>query len=815
MNETLINIITYILYIIALIIIVIFVLAIINYTLYTIYSIKEIVVHNTFEDAINYKLKDIYNYRLINYVNIINSDNNYNNNLFENVDNNDIHAIDMKEFTLIKPDTITFIKTEPDDLSDITKDKEYGNNIKFVLNDINLMKKEHFLKIYKLINFNQNTSDNKKYIIYTSPNEPLYVKYHDITYKIQYEHNTKLIIPEININKSIYPDVVTSAQSVASTDTGKIIGKKIIGKNGVIYVYNDYNNHKYLKNSNNNGDIYGYILNGLYMLIPTSLLWSYDKNVTELYVRTNNKLYEIILLLIFVILFIIFIAFIGDFYNFIFNSEYKRENFFFNKIIDKDAYLVIIIISILAYCILHSVIYFFIFINGTYKKIKGIYDDLIIADEYVRYNVNNDLILKNNYNGNDIIHAFTKIAYGDDIDYMKGKYSIIDESNNQDIYKARTDFEKKMLEINYSFSYKKNIYSQNSYSNAFFDKIYNILKIDIDATALSLKTQYESQLKTIVDNLIKFKKDELNDVRRVPDLKNIQQEINNLIDLIKNIKSSIDSRKHLYEKDIKIADFEKEVTDAKKYIDEFSKKIPNTAGERLVNFIASGENNINVLRTKVYIDSINTKYEFVFDDLINNNDIKTKLRDIKKTLLFITILYIYFVNNNIDDPYILIKLNKLVFGRVANIGIKEIDDEIDFTLSLKSLLGHNLHKDELIKDLNNINTELFKYIEEYEVKTETVAKSLNDDSNPKDHLGQFKEKLYYIEKLDYWGAVYFFNLYLAIELILNAAIILLILMIIKYTNNEMRENVEKYIIIIGSILVLIIDEIKTAILGVV
>ena len=31
----------------------------------------------------------------------------------------------------------------------------------------------------------------------------------------------------------------------------------------------------------------------------------------------------------------------------------------------------------------------------------------------------------------------------------------------------------------------------------------------------------------------------------------------------------------------------------------------------------------------------------------------------------------------------------------------------------------------------------------------------------------------------------------------------------------MRENVEKYIIIIGSILVLIIDEIKTAILGVV
>jgi hypothetical protein len=366
-----------------------------------------------------------------------------------------------------------------------------------------------------------------------------------------------------------------------------------------------------------------------------------------------------------------------------------------------------------------------------------------------------------------------------------------------------------MLEINYSFSYKKNIYSQNSYSNAFFNKIYNILKIDIDATALSLKTQYYSQLKTIADNLIKYKKEDLEDVISTPYLENIREEINNLINLIKIIKSSIDSRKHLYAKDItkdiKITEFEKEVNDAKKNIDDFIKNKPNTGGK----------NNNNVLETKKYIDSIDNTYKSVFDDLIKKDDIKTKLRDIKKTLLFITILYIYFVNNNIDDPYILIKLNKLVFGRVANIGIKEIDDEIDFTLSLKSLLGHNLHKDELIKDLNNINTELFKYIEEYEVKDVILAKALYNDSNPNKYLEKFQEKLYYIETIDYWGAVYFFNLYLAIELILNAAIILLILMIIKYTNNEMRENVEKYIIIIGSILVLIIDEIKTAILGVV
>jgi hypothetical protein len=804
MNETLINIITYILYIIALIIIVIFVLAIINYTLYTIYSIKEIVVHNTFEDAINYKLKDIYNYRLINYVNIINSDSNYNNNLFENVDKNDIHAIDMKKFTFVNVNTDYKAIVDDYSLSYLDKyKKENGNNIIFELKDINLMKKKDFFTFYNSISFN---GDKKDYYYA----KDLHFNLNNKRYTIQYDYQKNLILPEFNINKSIYSDVVTTNQSYLSTN---IVGKKIIGKDGVIYVYNDYNNDKYLKKSNNNGDIYGYILNGLYLLIPTSLLWSYDKYVTELYIITNNKLYEIILLLLFVILFIIFIAFIGDFYNFIFdNNDYKSENFFVNKIIEKDAYLVIIIVSILAYCILHSIIYFFIFINGTYKKIKGIYDDLIIADEYVRYNVNNNLILQNYYNGSDIIDAFTKIAYGNDINYMKGKYSVIDETN-KDIYKTRTDFEKKMLEINYSFSYKKDIYSQNSYSNTFFNKIYNILKIDIDAIVTRLKTQYTEQLTNIVGELITVINIYKTNEKMGFDADNIIKKMTKLFNLTKIIKdSNTDTTADSTTDSIII--FYTEVSNAKNIIDDYIIKRPKVYAETPVyNEFMNNEKSKYIDPIIENIEKINTLSSSVFDNL-DLKKYKPKLQKMKETLLFITILYIYFVNNNIDDPYILIKLNKLVFGRVANIGIKEIDDEIDFTLSFKSLLGHNLHKDELIKDLNNINTELFKYIEEYEFKGDILVK-LNDDSNPKEDLKKFQEKIYYIEKIDYWGAVYFFNLYLAIELILNAVIILLILMIIKYTNNEMRENVEKYIIIIGSILVLIIDEIKTAILGVV
>jgi hypothetical protein len=69
--------------------------------------------------------------------------------------------------------------------------------------------------------------------------------------------------------------------------------------------------------------------------------------------------------------------------------------------------------------------------------------------------------------------------------------------------------------------------------------------------------------------------------------------------------------------------------------------------------------------------------------------------------------------------------------------------------------------------------------------------------------------------LDYWGAVYFFNLYLALEIIIGCFVILAILMTIKYTDNDMRENVEKYIDSTKELIENIIEEIKTAVLGVI
>ena len=670
MSEILVNIITFILYLIALVLIVIFVLAIINYALYTVYSIKEIVIHNTLDDAMFYKLKDIYNYRLVNYVNIINTNNNYNRNIFENIDSSKIQTIDMKKFTLIydKDDDGTVVNSiDLTYLKDFKTDT-YGNNIVFELENIDSIKDKDFVKIYKKITY---SSDNE-YIVNNTTTTPLNIKYNDKIYKIRYKNENLGYLPEININKSISDIILLDT---TNTDAN-VIGKKLIGKNGIIYAFDIKDNHKYLNDSVKKSDIYGYILNGLYILFPTTLLWSYDNHATALYVKTNNNLYEIILLLLFIIILIIFLAFIGDFYNFIFgnnaiNKDAYKDSLFINKIIENNRYyLILIIFALLAYCILHSIIYFFIFINGTYKRIRTIYDDLIIADEYIRSEVNNDLILNNSINSKDILDAFIKIAYGNDIKYMKGKYSVIDETNSENIDETIRKFEENMLAINYSFNFNKEIYSQNNYTNAFFNSIYNIL---------------------IIDN-----------------------------------------------------------------------------------------------------------------------------KSINKTLLNIIIIYVYFVRNNVDDPYILIKLNKLIFGRVANVGIKKIDDEIDFTLSLKSLLGHNLQKREIKDDLNDISTKLFAYINDENksgFKGEIITKinSYKDDGT---FITKFTDKLY-IVRLEYWGAVYFFNLYLVAEIMLNAVIILIILMIIKYTDNDMRQKVVYYITVITAFIVLMIDEIQTAILGVI
>jgi hypothetical protein len=679
MNDMLVNIITNIIYIVAVLIIVILILALINYILYTIYSIKEIVVHNTSEDAIHYKLKDIYNYKLINYINIINADNNYKYDISSEFESGAAKVIDMKEFSLTKLKAPPPASSKHIDLSYL-KDSATGGGsdapINFKLKNIDLMKPEDFMILYDEISIglaamegHHPLDDTKLIAKYNNGDNNSYysIEYNKKSYS---EYILKNNTVDININKSLYGDIVSFSKKDTLTPTSK----KIIANDGIIILYNDDNSsNNFINKVSNKTDIYGYILNGLYLLIPTTLLWSNDKYAAGLYVKTNNDFYEIILLLLFLIIFIILIALINDFYTYIFNITSNNkivDELFIAKIMDRNIHLVVITLCILVYCIIHSTVYFFVFISGTYKKIKGMYEDLIVADEYIRNETNKHLI-SNDYNSDAIIAAFNDIAYGGDINYKNGKYNVIDGTTNQDIYEVKKKFEEKMIAINYSFNYDSDIYSTNNYSNAFFTKIKHILY--------------------------------------------------------------------------------------------------NTA----------------------------------------DSD------DINKALLLVLIIYLYFVKNNIDDPYILIKLNKLIFGRVANTGIAEIDEEIHNTLTLRSLLGHDFKNTEIIDGLEYEKNLIFNNVANNERNDGVKAKEKMDGY--KADVGKkvldFSNKLYV--ELDYWGAVYFFNLYLALEIIIGCFVILAILMTIKYTDNDMRENVEKYIDSTKELIENIIEEIKTAVLGVI
>jgi hypothetical protein len=492
-----------------------------------------------------------------------------------------------------------------------------------------------------------------------------------------------------------------------------------------------------------------------------------------LYVKANNDFYEIILLLLFLIIIIILLALINDFYTYIFNiTENAKigEELFIAKIMDKNVHLVVIALCIIIYCIIHSTIYFFTFISGTYKKIKAMYADLIVADEYIRNEVNKYLIA-NNFNSDEIIETFNDIAYGGDISYIKGKYNVIDGTTNQDIYDIKKKFEEKMIAINYGFNYDENIYKTNIYTNAFFTKMKNII--------YNTQAQYKDDTATIASITVD------------PTTKAITA-----------INLGTNKGKYYKDEPPTITIPKPTVADS---IQAEAIAILNTTP-------ISGTNPPRYEISEIKVTTGGTKYDDIafYDKIkITNNFVKD---DINKTLLMVLIIYLYFVKNNVDDPYILIKLNKLIFGRVANIGIPEIDEEIHNTLTLRSLLGHNIENKEIIDDLEYEKKQILENIENNEKKN-VKDQITNYNTDVKKNVLDFSKKLYV--ELDYWGAVYFFNLYLVLEIMLGCFVILAILMIIKYTDNDMKENIEKYINKMNELIKQMMDEIKSAIFGVV
>ena len=165
--------------------------------------------------------------------------------------------------------------------------------------------------------------------------------------------------------------------------------------------------------------------------------------------------------------------------------------------------------------------------------------------------------------------------------------------------------------------------------------------------------------------------------------------------------------------------------------------------------------------------------------------------------LFIIIIYIYFVSNNKDDPYILIKLNKLILGQIVKVGDKDIDKDIEYTITLRSLLYEKLDHEQTRNQLKNINSIINNYIfknckdgDGKEIKKYEHVKALIDKK-----IILFTENIENANNnLNFFTPVYFFNLYLALEMGLNFVVILIILFsMLTYDENtpELKANIEE------------------------
>ena len=181
---------------------------------------------------------------------------------------------------------------------------------------------------------------------------------------------------------------------------------------------------------------------------------------------------------------------------------------------------------------------------------------------------------------------------------------------------------------------------------------------------------------------------------------------------------------------------------------------------------------------------------------------------------FLLIIYIYFVNNNKDDPYIIIKLNKLLFGENIRVGDDDIDIDIEYTLTLRSLLYNNINIDSIEKDLENIKEALKKKSKVLKYKLFNNSHAVYDALLTK-NIKNFVEKIKEGEKsLDFFLPVYFINLYMALEMLIGCiSLIILLTYFVKpqYESEEMKKFIEK----VNIIILVIISEVEGAVQGII
>jgi hypothetical protein len=189
------------------------------------------------------------------------------------------------------------------------------------------------------------------------------------------------------------------------------------------------------------------------------------------------------------------------------------------------------------------------------------------------------------------------------------------------------------------------------------------------------------------------------------------------------------------------------------------------------------------------------------------------------------------VDINIDDI-----LNKFTG---VNLDIKKMYNEIKSSYTIKQLLPATIKKEDILEKLHENADLILKYIYLYKTKY-TPASSSEKFNNYKDFKvssdKQADDNLYVLKKeindniikfadcfSDYFQEdktplkvntiVYKINLYLAVEMILTAVFILMVLLLL-YSSNK-YPDLEKYINIMITYAIIIINEVISAILGII
>ena len=221
---------------------------------------------------------------------------------------------------------------------------------------------------------------------------------------------------------------------------------------------------------------------------------------------------------------------------------------------------------------------------------------------------------------------------------------------------------------------------------------------------------------------------------------------------------------------------------------------------------------------KLY-NELKNKYKHIHIDLRGKNDISTEhdseVYFIKIMKLLLTI-YIYFIEWNNNDPYILIKLNKLIFGRVANIGIPEIDEDIENTLTFRDIIPYHLN------DYREPNiVDIYRGVCNFLEGTDDTADTKRNDNGTyifKDStfvLNKFQEAFGEVRRSKLDGPEYSLNLYLAFEMGLNIFIILIILILLKIMSNGDDSEFNKNITFTQTLATWIVAQIAISIFGII